>query len=317
MSERPAHHRVEVVPVKLEPHPNADTLSIVHIRGFTCCVRSADWADGQLAAYIPPDSVVPGDDPQFAFLDGKTRIKVKKLRGIVSMGLLVPAPDGAQVGDDVADTLRITHYEPPLSVSSGGEAEQPPPGYHPQYDVDSMRSYPDIFVPGEEVVATEKIHGASARYCFHDGRMYCGSRAEWKKYDAKNIWWMALENTPELEQFCREHPEFTVYGEVFGKVQSLKYGADAIRFGAFDVLHGSEWLSWHETLGCALPWVPVVYRGPFDMGELERLADGPSLIAGADHIREGIVVKPVVERTHPAIGRVQLKLVSNEYLARC
>jgi len=34
----------------------------------------------------------------------------------------------------------------------------------------------------------------------------------------------------------------------------------------------------------------------------------------AKNIREGCVVKPLIERTHPEIGRVQLKLVSNTYL---
>ncbi len=33
-------------------------------------------------------------------------------------------------------------------------------------------------------------------------------------------------------------------------------------------------------------------------------------------IAEGIVVKPVVERTHRNVGRVALKLVSDKYLER-
>ena len=34
-------HRVEIVPVNLEPHPNADTLSIVRVfDGYTCVVRT-------------------------------------------------------------------------------------------------------------------------------------------------------------------------------------------------------------------------------------------------------------------------------------
>ncbi|MBM4258012.1 MAG: hypothetical protein FJ147_19230 [Deltaproteobacteria bacterium] len=72
-------HRVEVVPVQLEAHPNADSLSIVRIfDGYTCCVRTADWQDGQLAAYIPPDSVVDSTRPECAFLAGHERIKVRK-----------------------------------------------------------------------------------------------------------------------------------------------------------------------------------------------------------------------------------------------
>jgi hypothetical protein len=39
-------------------------------------------------------------------------------------------------------------------------------------------------------------------------------------------------------------------------------------------------------------------------------------MAGADHLREGIVVKPKVERTHPEIGRVILKLHGSDFLGK-
>lgn len=42
MSEVLSTHRVEVVPVALERHPNADQLSIAQIYGFSCVVRTAD-----------------------------------------------------------------------------------------------------------------------------------------------------------------------------------------------------------------------------------------------------------------------------------
>ena len=84
-------HRVEVVPITLEPHPNADTLSIVRVfAGYTVCVRTTDWQGRALGAYVPPDSLVDTTRPEFAFLaDGKRarqRIKVKKLRGVAAWG---------------------------------------------------------------------------------------------------------------------------------------------------------------------------------------------------------------------------------------
>lgn len=50
-----SEHKVDVVTVKLEKHPNADSLSIVKVLGYTVCTRTAGWTDGQLAAYIEPD----------------------------------------------------------------------------------------------------------------------------------------------------------------------------------------------------------------------------------------------------------------------
>lgn len=312
-------HKVEVVPISLKPHPNADTLSIVEVFGYTVCVRTEDWRDQSMGAYLPPDSLAP-DTPLFAFLDGKRRIKVKKLRGVMSQGLLVPAPAGAALGDDVAEVLGVTHYEPPLPLSSGGEAELPPPGLHPSYDVDTWYRYRALFTPGEEVIATEKIHGASSRFVWQEGRLFCGSKNEWKRESDGNMWWRAARETPGLLAFCQAHPEVTVYGEVYGRVQDLHYGTKPgeLRFAAFDLLRHGQWLSHDEAraLGAGLPWVPVLFRGPYDEEALRALADGPSTLPGANHLREGVVIKPAQERTAPEIGRVLLKIVSNQYLER-
>ncbi len=313
-------HRVEVVPVKLESHPNADSLSIVRIYGYTCCVRTADWKDGDLAAYIPPDSVVP-QTPDFAFLGDHRRIKVRKMRGRVSQGLLMPAPPGSMIGDDVAEVMGITHYEPPEPMSVGGDNEKPPDGFRPVYDVEGFYRYGHLFVEGEPVYVSEKIHGASGRFCWQDGRMHCGSRTTWKKEDATSVWWKVLPECPWLIDFCKSHPEQTVYGEVFG-VQDLKYGKSKgqVGFAVFDLLRGNEWVSVSEikSLGWdkVLAWCPTVYEGGFQMEKLLALAEGQSLVSGANHIREGVVVKPLVERTDPEIGRVQLKIVSNTYLEK-
>src|SRR5262249_32544226 len=118
---RMSSHAVEVVRLdKFHPHPNADRLAIVDVFGHQVCGDKDEVQPGAVAAYIPPDSVAP-DRPEFAFLDGHRRIRAKKLRGIISFGLLVKAPGGAAPGDDVAERLGITHYEPPLRLTSGGE----------------------------------------------------------------------------------------------------------------------------------------------------------------------------------------------------
>lgn len=160
-------HKVEVVEINLEKHPNAELLSIVKIFGYQVVVRTDDWKDKNLGAYIPPDSLVCTDRPEFTFLktDGRNieRIKVKKLRGIISMGLLVPAPIGSYVGDDVAVELGVEHYEPPLPTMTGGDNSKGPPlAYAPKYDVDTIRKYNRLLVDGEKVYVSEKIHG-----CLH------------------------------------------------------------------------------------------------------------------------------------------------------
>lgn len=318
-------HRVEVVPVKLESHPDADSLSIVRVHAYQVVVRTQDWQDKPLGAYIVPDSVVDTTRPEFAFLGAHPRIRVKKLRGVVSQGLLVPAPTGSKLGDDVAENLGVTRYEPPEPMTTRGEDECGPEGWVPIYDVESWFGYPSVLTPNEEVVVTEKIHGASARYRWFNDRIYAGSRTNWKKESSKVYWWKALEITPEIIPFCQAHPDWTLYGEVYGQVQDLTYGLTRCQFIAFDIWNGTRWLNWDEVdgfrdaKGGPLPWVPLVHIGPYEEPRVRSMADGKSIVAGwngVDQIREGVVVRPLVERSHIEIGRVQLKLVSDDYLMR-
>lgn len=318
-------HEVEVVKVKLEPHDNADSLSIVNIDGYTVCVRTADWKDGDLGAYIKPDSIVNTDRPEFAFLannkNNKQRIKVKKLRGVVSMGLLVPAPKGSKEGDNVANQLEVEHYEPELKLTTQDDNVPAPKGYYPKYDIDSIRKYNKIFDEGELVCISEKIHGANCRYVFLN-EMYCGSRNNWKKESDTNLWWRALRKYPQIEKFCRNNPGTVIYGEVFGQVQDLKYGRNEVDFVAFDIMNPQgKYLNVKGFLQICeenlIPTVPILAIDfPFDYGTIEALSNGPSQVPGADCVREGVVVKPMLEQWNEEIGRKILKLIGNDYYLR-
>lgn len=135
-----AHHEVKVIKIKeVLPHNNADRLAIIPIDGYQAVVGKDQFKVGDLAYYIPPDSVVP-ESSEFEFLwapnvyeggvpERKRRITAKKLRGEWSEGLLVEAfrnSDGDYIvwnkerkskqikaGDNVAEYLGIYHYEPP------------------------------------------------------------------------------------------------------------------------------------------------------------------------------------------------------------
>lgn len=314
-------HTCDVIIIKLEPHPNADLLSLVMIGDFQCVVRTKDWSDGDLAIYIPPDSIVPKTD-EFEFLGDHLRIKARKLRGEWSVGLLIKAPDGANVGEDFMERLGVIHYEPKIhsNFKSGGDDTTPPKGFFPHYDVMNFRKYSNMFIEGEEIVATEKLHGTNARFCCVNDVMFCGSRNHWKKEDNKNLWWQALLQNTSLEAWLRHNQEYSVYGEIFGQVQNLKYGAGngQLFFAAFDILKGDKWLDYHEARKVAKPlfWVPTIYEGPFNKADILDLAEGDSRWPGAEHHMEGIVIKPIHERTDRHIGRVQLKVVSNKYLSK-
>ena len=69
-----------------------------------------------------------------------------------------------------------------------------------------------------------------------------------------------------------------------------------------------------DTLSKEIQTVPLLGIYPFKLKSLQEMAEGHSLIEGANHIREGVVVRPKDERITNEIGRLQLKLISNTYL---
>ena len=241
------------------------------------------------------------------------------------------------------------------SVFTGGEVAKSPSGHFVKYDVDSLQRYYHVFVPTEPVYISEKIHGANSRFCYRDGQMYCGSRGEWKKefptYDhikledlieklgeergneiynkiknkpiTKNMWWQIADKYPQIIDFCKNNQDCVLYGEAYGQVQNLKYGTKPgeVRFAAFDILKGFDWINANESRTILeahnIPQVPLIDNNyMFDLEKLIALAEGQSLIPGANHIREGIVVKPVTERRHADVGRVCLKIVSSKFLEK-
>jgi len=249
-----------------------------------------------------------------------------------------------KVGDDVADLLGFKHYEEPdptyvlgtpgrkLSIWQRilkffGYAPRP---YGPKngpgvYDVESLKNYPRVFEAGEDVIVTEKIHGSNARYMFDGKTFWVGSHNRWCK-DKGNIWWRVAEKYPWIEEFCRSIPGATLRGEVTPTQKGYPYGNEKHglhveeQFFVFDVQLPDGSYVYKATLYGSLPGVhqlvPMIYRGPYDAEKIKAMAEGNSLVDGAKHIREGIVVSAATERTVRGVGRAQLKLKSMKFLEK-
>jgi RNA ligase (TIGR02306 family) len=321
--------RVEVL--ELPPavkHENADALSIVEVFGSPVVIRTESYTPGQKVAYVPVDSVVPLESPLFDFLKDPNkpsrthaRIKAKKLRGVYSEGMLVPADPTWEIGQDVAGTLGIAKYEEPEQIGTGGQAERDP-GFMPIYDVESYRKWSKrALVDGEFVVVTEKLHGSNGRFCFKEGRLWVASHKQVKAEDPTNLWWKVAAQENLAEKLAKI-PGIVLYAEVYGSVQDLKYDAKPgqIMLAAFDLYDSDQrrFLDWNEfqriTSELQILTVPVLYAGAYIPHEIEPLRNGQSTIA--NNMREGIVIKPAFEREHDRLGRVCLKLVGEDYMLR-
>lgn len=320
-----SQHAVKVVRIgQIDSHPDADSLEVIHVWGYTSCVRIGDFYVGDLAAFVEPDTMVPVAQPEFAFLveqakDGMKRISAKRLRGVQSFGLLIKARPGWHEGDDVMAEMGCTHWEPP---PSGDGLDAPAPKVDAvHYDVESMRRFSEIIKPGELVEISEKINGENSRFVFVDGALHAGSHTRWKIRDKSVAWWRAADDLG-LEEKLARYPDHVFYGELYGAVKGYNYGIDRNKFGLrlafYDIRHWGEWLPPDQTRAIFaeldLPVAPILFHGSW-APELASLADGMSTIPGAGHLREGCVVKPLVPRRDPECGRVILKLVSVDYLA--
>lgn len=191
-------------------------------------------------------------------------------------------------------------------------------------DIEALRKNRNVLEFGEEVVITEKLHGSNARFAWFAGEFWVGSHYTFKAPPAKpadaDTFWGAAYDYDLLEQLS-EYPGLVFYGEVYGSVQrGFGYDADkgtnSIRF--FDILDTKtqKYLDFDvfeavcQALG--LETVPVLFRGPWQDDMRRLYSEGKSTLA--DHIREGFVVRPVVERYDHRVGRTILKHVGEQYL---
>lgn len=320
---------VEVVVVgPVEKHPNADSLGITMVGEYPVIVRLGDTVPGSVCAYVPIDAVCPPTGPT-AFLADPSRpskpirVKAKRLRGVFSMGLLIPAPAGSNPGDDVAAALGIVKYEEPEQLASTGGEDARAPVQVPVFDVDGWRGHSRMLEEGETVEFSEKVHGCNARYLVHEGVLHAASRTRFKAESDDSVWWRAAKHH-DLATKLAGSEGFAFYGEVYGQVQDLKYGVakGGALFVAFDVLRIAtrEWLNVDDARAMCeargIPFVPCVYRGPYTREAVLAHTSGPTIVGNGAHFREGIVIRPIAERNLMRGGRAILKNVSEEYLLR-
>jgi RNA ligase (TIGR02306 family) len=321
-------HKAEVIrlnPTRLE---ETDNLSIVHNGGYTIVIRSEDWLGIENAVHIPPESLVDTSREEFKWLakPGQSnewiKIGIKKfLKKYVSYGCLIQAPSHLNVGDDAAEFLNVKHFDAEESFLTGDCVKAP--CHVSKYDVDSVMKNAHVLIKDEEVIATEKIHGANWRcLATTEGEIFVGSRSQWKADCEGSVFWKAFRNRPMVEDFIRAYPNHVLFGEAYGAVQDMKYGCSPgeVRLALFDIfsLDNQTWIDYNDArqMGNGLPWVPEVARFPFSIEKALELCQGDSLIPNAKHYREGIVLSLPTERTHPDIGRVKLKVVNPKYLEK-
>jgi len=189
---------VKVRKIKLMPHPKADRLDIAVVDDYQSCVRKGDFADGDLAVYIPEGAVLPdyvlkevglwneAENKGMAAGELGDRIHAVRLRDVLSQGVLLSIPGfwrvgdalekqdkltaeqivdfnfyhqaGMKEGEDVQHLINVIKYQPELPPFMEGDIMELF-DHTRHFDLEDEKRFPNALIPGEEVVMTEKLHG--------------------------------------------------------------------------------------------------------------------------------------------------------------
>ena len=335
--------RAKVVEFDLQKHPDPEVkfLSIAKIRGkeWQCVVKTSDMENAKYGVYIPIDAEVQTKHPIFAFLDkkgqGKSfRIKTIRLRQQLSQGLLIPVPYDAKLGDDLTEQLGVTRWEPVIPKHLAGDMVREPGNFQKYTSIENWKNFPDVFVDGDEVRITEKIHGTNVRFGFvDDGKIegvtyFVGSHKTTRSKDGNNLYSefsQKLEIEKKLQPLLIEYKvnqHLIVYGEIYGwNVQDLYYDCtkNEQKLRIFDVLIDHVYQPWSviEKVASILDvkTVPILHQGKFVLDQTLKLRDGKTTL-NEGHVREGVVVTSEPETYHCQVGRKIIKFISDDYLLR-
>lgn len=363
-------------------HPDADRLSIIRIGGYEAISQKNEdgshrFEAGELVVYVPEGAVVPehllkqrgfwNQEKNVGMLAGSkgNRVKAIRLRGVLSQGLVWKLErhgsthvldveekwKRVEAGENVAEWLGIVKYEEPIPASMSGKAFYCEDAvFH--FDIENIQKFPDLLVEGEEVVATEKVHGTCFRVTYMpratDKRLFAGKVAITSKgLGAKglvfedneenrrtNLYVQTALEVGLIEAIMRVGDErfpgqkVTVLAEIFGKgVQDLTYGFERKVTRVFDVHsenHGyvpDFWNMKDEVIAdLGLERVPVLYRGPFNVEELVKVRDGKTTFNSGFNVREGVVVTAAGPQEVREVGNYRLrpivKTINPDYLLR-
>ncbi|MDR3079952.1 MAG: RNA ligase (ATP) [Streptomyces sp.] len=344
--------RVTAEVLTIHEHPNADALELAQVGLYRAVVAKGQYRTGDIAVYIPEQSVLPAGLIEELGLTGRLaggnsdRIKAVRLRGELSQGIVchpgalagVDLARAAADGTDFAEALGITKWVPPIPPTMNGEVVSAPE-LLPWVDIENIRRCPDVFAPGEPVVLTEKLHGSACllTYVADEDRVLVSSKGFGAKSlalveEPRNLYWRAVRGhgVPQVAARLAERlgaRRVGIFGEVYGAgIQDLTYGADGRRdtlgYAVFDVsaeIDGTlHWLDATELLTGELPLVPRLFEGAYDIERVLEVATGRETVSGRGlHLREGVVIRPTTERYSPVTGgRAIAKAVSPAYLTR-
>ena len=323
---------------EIRPIENADMIEVAVIDGWECVVKKNSVQLRDMIVYFEIDSFIPTHEA-FEFLrkssykkmvDGSEgfRLKTIRLRGVYSQGLVMPLKDLVDAGllenksrfvdEDLTEELKVTLYEPAISVSLSGIAKGIFPSFIPKTDENRVQNLTNYQAISKDIFyVTEKLDGSSATFYFKDGEFgVCSRNLDLKETDDNTFWQIAkkLQIDEKLKSYGKN---IALQGELIGEgVQGNKYkikGHTVKFFNVFDI-DTQKYLNFENFKNVINDFgyetVPIIDENmtlPENRKDLIEMADGMSKLNDKTK-REGMVIRTKLD------NRFSFKAISNRFL---
>jgi RNA ligase (TIGR02306 family) len=226
-------------------------------------------------------------------------------------------------GEDVTEKLKVKLYSPPIPASLSGQVKGQFPSFIPRTDELRNQSVPGVLErhKGKKMFCTEKLDGASTSMFIKDGVFgVCSRNLELLETKGNTLWEVAKKY--DIENKLRAlNRNICLQGEICGNgIQKNPYklkDQDVFFFSIFDI-DAYKYLDYDEMksviMSMQLKSVPQVECITLNhtVDELVEMAKGKSALS--DSLREGIVVRPLIEERDSELGRLSFKVINQEYL---
>ena len=269
--------------------------------------------------------------------------------GIIIPESLAPNFKSYKVGEDVSLDLGITKYEAPIPSQLAGKVKSYDMPHIGSHDCEHAGVYLNDLVKGERVVISEKVHGSQniIAHNLDTGETIVSSKGMLKngftiEESDDNTYWMAVKNDGLIQKIVDNFKEGVVqiFGEVVPVQGGYSYGQTKPTVRLFDVRLDGQSIPYDKVPKDLLDlWVPIVYDGELNLIEKEvvvyedvelgirktridnilpkeiiDLSKGKELVSGQGvHIREGIVIRPYVDRYSKDGTKLRLKVINPAY----
>jgi len=277
------------------------------------------------------------------------RLRGEISSGIIIPKELVKNFETIEVGQDISSELGIHKYEPPIPTQLAGKVKSFSMPFVGSHDCEHVGVYVNDLVDGERVVISEKLHG-SQFILAHDivsNETIVSSKGLLKngltiEVSDENTYWIAAKNDELVNKICKNFTDgvVQVFGEVIPVQGGYSYGQTKPTARIFDIRLNGESIPYDMVPeDFKSLWVPIVFDGQLTLDKKEvviysdpergihktkndyllpksivDLCKGNELVSGKEvHIREGVVLRPYVDRNAKDGTKLRLKIINPAY----